>query len=106
MTLCDTEHKWYLKFKIVYFVTSVYRSIKLKHKNINKQKERDAYDLQNIKKSGAVFLYFDCFYSFILAEKYCHLFVIHHHTLYGNLLKYNHSGYTTTFAMKIAHNAT
>ena len=51
-----------MKFKIIeYFVTSVHRSIlnivsiKLKHKNINKQKDGDVFDLQNIKKSGTVF---------------------------------------------------
>ena len=78
-----------LKLKIiVYFVTSVYRSIlnivstKLYHKNINKQKDRDAFDLQN-KKSGAVFFYFDSIYSLILADNIV-IFVI----IYGNLLKY------------------
>ena len=39
----------------------------MKPKNINKQKDREASDLQNIK-SGAFFLYFDSFYFLILAD--------------------------------------
>ena len=51
-----------LKFEItVYFVTSVHKSIlkivstKLYHKNINKKKDRDAFDIQNIKRVGQSF---------------------------------------------------
>ena len=43
-------------------------SSQLYHKNINKHKDRDAYDLQNIKKSWAVFLYFGNFHSLILED--------------------------------------
>ena len=53
-----------LNFKItVYFAANVQRlilnfiSTKLYHTNINKQNDRDAFYLQNIKKSGAVFFY-------------------------------------------------
>ena len=53
--VCET-----LKYKImVYFVTSVHKMIsnivssKLKHKNINKQK--DAFDIQNIERVGQSF---------------------------------------------------
>ena len=35
-------------------------------KNVNKEKDRVEFDLQ---KSGANFLYFDSFYSFILPDK-------------------------------------
>ena len=81
-----------LKFKItVYFVTCVHKSIlniastKLWHKNINIKKDRDAFDLK-IKKSGAVFLRFDSFYSLILADNIIIylLFII----IYDDLLKY------------------
>ena len=48
-----------LKFKItIYFVACVHRlifnivSTKLLRKNINKKKDRDAFDLQNIKRVG------------------------------------------------------
>ena len=40
---------------------------KLKHKNVNKHKDRDTFDLQNIK-SGTLFLYFDNFYSLNLED--------------------------------------
>ena len=86
MALCANEDKntcEKLKFKIsVYFVTCVHRSIlnivstKLYHENINKQKDTDAFDLQNIKKSGTVFL---CFDSFYFSRYHCHLFVFCHY---------------------------
>ena len=51
-----------LKFKItVYFLTSVYKMVlnivssKLQHKNINKHKDRCAFDLHNIKRMGQSF---------------------------------------------------
>ena len=51
-----------LKFKItVYFVTCVHRSIlnidstKSYHKDVKKMKDRDAFDLQNIKRVGKSF---------------------------------------------------
>ena len=44
-----------------------------------KKEERDAFGLQNIKKSEAVFLYFVSFYFFYFSRKHCHLFVIHHY---------------------------
>ena len=51
-----------LKFKItVHFATCVHRSIlnnvltKLQHKYINKMKDTDAFDLQNIKRVGQSF---------------------------------------------------
>ena len=48
--------------------------------------DRDAFDLQNIKKSGSVFLYFDKCYSLILTDNIVIYlsFVI----IYGNLLQY------------------
>ena len=83
-----------LKFKItVYFVTSVQRLILnivstiLKHKNINKKKDRDAFDLLNITKSvDQSFLYFDILYSLMLAyniDIYLSFVII-----YCNRLKY------------------
>ena len=51
-------------------------STKVQYKNINEQNDRDAFDLQNLKKNGVVFLYVDYFYSLILANNICHLFVI------------------------------
>ena len=59
---------------------------KLLHKIINKQKDRDVFDLQNIKKSGPVFLYFDHFFSLILADK--NVIYLSFCIIYGNLLKY------------------
>ena len=51
-----------MNYKItVYFVTCVQKllfnivSTKLQHKNINKQKDRDAFDLQIIKRIGQSF---------------------------------------------------
>ena len=62
--------------------------------------DTDAFDHQEIK-SGTVILYFDNFYSFILAD--WQLFVILYY-IYGNLLEY--IIYSPTFAMKIVHNIT
>ena len=81
------------KFKItVYFVTSVHISTlnivstkKTTHKNIKKQKDRDAFDFQNIKRVGQS-LYYVSFYSFILADNIViyFSFVI----IYSSLLKH------------------
>ena len=73
----------------IYYVTNVNRSIlnivstKLQHKNINKQKDRDAFDLQNLKTMGQSF-YFDNFHSLILADN----IVFYLSFIIGNLLKY------------------
>ena len=82
-----------LKVKVsVYFVTSMFSfilnivSTKPKHKNENRKIGFDAFYLREIKKSGAVFLYFDGFYFLILPDNiviYLSLVII-----YGNLLKY------------------
>ena len=54
--------------------------------NINKKEDREAFDLQNMIKSGTVFFYFDNFNSLILADNIVISlsFVI----IYGNILKY------------------
>ena len=44
------------------------------------------FDLLNIKKSGAVFLYFDNFYSLILEDNI--VFYLSFVIIYGNILKY------------------
>ena len=78
-------------------------SSQLQHKNVNKQKDRGAYDLQNIKKkSGTVILYFDKFYSLILEDSI--VFYLSFAIIYGNL-KYI-AGTAKIFAMKIAHTTT
>ena len=54
--------------------------------NVNKKKDRDAFDLQNIKRVEQSFIYFDSFYSLILAN-----YIVIYLSLvirYGNLLKY------------------
>ena len=55
-------------------------TIKSYHLNINKHKDRGAY-----KKRGAVFLYFDNFYSLILEDNI--VFYLSFSIIYGNLLK-------------------
>ena len=62
-------------------------SAKLILKNENRQIDFDAFDLQKIKKSVAVYLYIDHFYSLISADNILIFFVIRYYT-YGNLLKY------------------
>ena len=59
-----------LKVKVsVYFVTRMFSfilnivSTKPKHKNENRKIDFDAFYLQEIKRVGAVFLYFDNFYA-------------------------------------------
>ena len=61
----------------------------------------DAFDLQK-KKSGTVFLYFDNFYSLLLADIVINYssFVI----IYGNRLK--HISDSPIFFMKIVNNTT
>ena len=62
------------------YVTSVHRfnlniiSRKLLHKNINKQMDIDAFDLQKYKKSGENVLYYNVFNPLILTTEiviYC-----------------------------------
>ena len=76
-----------LTFKII-FVTYVQRlilnfiSTKLKHKNIYKQKDGDAFDIQNIKSVGQFFIFGQLnFTAFIVI--YLSFIII-----YGYLLKY------------------
>ena len=59
---------------------------KLYHININKKNDINAFGLQNIKKSGAVFLYFEIFYSLILADNI--IIYLSFVLIYGNHLKY------------------
>ena len=63
-------------------------STKLWLKNIIKKKDRDAFVLQNIENNRVAFLYFDSFYSLILADNivvYLKFVIIHVHV---KILKY------------------
>ena len=74
----------------VYFVTRVHKMLLYCHnqscsiKNIYRQKDRGAYDLQNTKR--VVILYFNNFYSLILEDNI--VFYLSFVIIYGNFLKY------------------
>ena len=48
-------------------------------KNANKKKDTNVFDLQNIKRVGPFFFYFDSFYFLIFNRLQWHLFFIHHY---------------------------
>ena len=60
--------------------------------------DTDAFDLQEIKKSCAIFLCFD-----ILSSWHCHLFILHHYKWHSFEIGCN---YGRAFAMKTTHNTT
>lgn len=72
------------------------------YKNIDKKKNSDAFDLQNMK-NGTVFLYFHSYYSLLVADFYCYLFVIRHSIWQMAEICVS---YRPTVAMDIAHNTT
>ena len=63
--------------------------------------DTNAFDFQEIKKWDS--LYFNKFYSLILAGKHYHLFVIYHYIWQSSEIN---GSYSPTFAMKIVHNTT
>ena len=64
----------------------------------NKFKDRDAFDLQNIKRVGQFFFNFDSFYSLVLVDNFSFLFIIRRYIWQCSEI---YSSYSPTFAMKI-----
>ena len=97
-----------LKFKItVYFVIGERRlilnivSTKLQHKNINKHRDRDAFDLQNIKRVGKSFYILTIFilnFQQITLSFIC-LSSLYNVVIQCSLLKY------IAVAIKLPHNS-
>ena len=69
---------------------------------INKQKDRDAFDLHNIKEWGSL-LYLDSFYSLISLDNIVIYLSFLHYVWKSSEI---YSSYCLTFTMKIAHNTT